>query len=211
MANPDTPAALCGKIEGETARRSNPGILVFTTCLQLLYMNEEARTFCGQINRRRTGKTMTGVVPAEVIEICETISKMFSARSVAKDFEHFQYTRLTNGHERPVLLRGMGLPDRGGLAKSRILILLEDAAHRKENFTQNIDGHFLLTTREKTTVIYLMKGLTNKEIASRMMVCEQTIKEHIKHIMGKTKTTTRTGILSKIFIPGQDQESARLS
>lgn len=28
---------------------------------------------------------------------------------------------------------------------------------------------------------------------------EQTVKEHIKHIMRKTNTTTRTGILVQIF------------
>ena len=45
----------------------------------------------------------------------------------------------------------------------------------------------------------LLKGWTNKEIANELGVTEQTIKEHIKHIMAKTKTTTRTGILVQVI------------
>jgi DNA-binding NarL/FixJ family response regulator len=45
----------------------------------------------------------------------------------------------------------------------------------------------------------LLKGWTNKEIAAALTVTEQTIKEHIKHIMAKTKTSTRTGILVQVL------------
>ena len=45
----------------------------------------------------------------------------------------------------------------------------------------------------------LLKGWTNKEIAHDLAVSEQTVKEHIKHIMAKTKTTTRTGILVQVM------------
>ena len=37
--------------------------------------------------------------------------------------------------------------------------------------------------------------MTNKEIANEMQVTEQTVKEHIKNIMKKTKTLTRTAVL----------------
>ena len=44
-----------------------------------------------------------------------------------------------------------------------------------------------------------MKGWTNKEIANAIAISELTVKEHIKHIMDKTRTSTRTGILVKIL------------
>jgi DNA-binding CsgD family transcriptional regulator len=204
----DSVSASFGKAEKETARRSTPGIAVFTTCLQLLYINAEAQTFFEELNKNRAGKVMNGVVPSEILKMCETIAKNFSSRLNVKDWEHFQLRQMARGQRRLVLLRGLGLPDRGGLTKSRILIMMEDVARRQEIIAKNVDGRFHLTTRERTVVIYLLKGLTNKEIANRMMICEQTVKEHIKHIMGKTKTTTRTGILSKILLSEQDQESA---
>jgi DNA-binding NarL/FixJ family response regulator len=58
---------------------------------------------------------------------------------------------------------------------------------------------FRLTDREIMVVQNLLKGWTNKEIANELGVTEQTIKEHIKHIMAKTKTTTRTGILVQVI------------
>ena len=46
---------------------------------------------------------------------------------------------------------------------------------------------------------YLAKGWTNKEIASALQLALPTVKEHIRHIMAKTNTTTRTGILVRVF------------
>ena len=54
---------------------------------------------------------------------------------------------------------------------------------------------FNLTNREISVAECLLKGWPNKQIASTLKVTEQTVKEHIKHIMDKTDTTTRTGIL----------------
>jgi DNA-binding NarL/FixJ family response regulator len=58
---------------------------------------------------------------------------------------------------------------------------------------------FRLTDREVSVVQHLLKGWTNKEIANALTVTEQTVKEHIKHIMAKTKTSTRTGILVHVL------------
>jgi DNA-binding NarL/FixJ family response regulator len=61
------------------------------------------------------------------------------------------------------------------------------------------ENRFHLTEREQIVVGHLSEGLTNKEIASRMAISEQTVKEHFRHIMQKTDTTTRTGLLMKIL------------
>jgi DNA-binding NarL/FixJ family response regulator len=44
----------------------------------------------------------------------------------------------------------------------------------------------------------LLKGSTNKEIANELKITTQTAKEHLKHIMEKTHTTTRTAVLSSL-------------
>jgi DNA-binding NarL/FixJ family response regulator len=49
----------------------------------------------------------------------------------------------------------------------------------------------------------LLKGYTNKEIADAVGVTVQTAKEHVKHIMEKTKTNTRTGIVMAIAGPAE--------
>jgi DNA-binding NarL/FixJ family response regulator len=57
---------------------------------------------------------------------------------------------------------------------------------------------FQLSHRETMVIQDLLKGWTNKEIAEELHITEQTVKEHVKHIMEKTNTTTRTGILSTL-------------
>jgi len=182
------------------ATGSSPGILVFTTALQLLYMNGEARVLCGHVNAQLLGHVADGVVPREVLELCEELVALFATRTGAKDWDQFQLTRAAGGPSCAVQLRGLGLPDPGGLAQSRLLILIEETDRPYTATAQRAKDRFRLTDREQTVVIYLVKGLTNKEIAGRMMVEEQTVKEHLRHIMEKTGTTTRTGLLSKIVL-----------
>jgi DNA-binding CsgD family transcriptional regulator len=44
-----------------------------------------------------------------------------------------------------------------------------------------------------------MLGFTNKEIAMRLNLSEYIVKEHLKRIMHKTNTRTRTGLLARMI------------
>ena len=57
-----------------------------------------------------------------------------------------------------------------------------------------------LSRRETETVRYLVHGLTTKEIAVRMNVSPNTVKQFLRLIMSKTGTTTRSGVLGKITL-----------
>jgi len=76
---------------------------------------------------------------------------------------------------------------------------VEELGRRQEAMVDQAKELFRLTTREVAVVQHLLKGWTNKEIANALKVTEQTVKEHIKHIMAKTKTTTRTGVLVQVL------------
>jgi DNA-binding NarL/FixJ family response regulator len=65
----------------------------------------------------------------------------------------------------------------------------------------NMQQRYHLTEREQMVIIYLMLGFTNKEIANRINLSEYTVKEHLKRIMQKTQTTTRTGLLARMIFP----------
>jgi DNA-binding NarL/FixJ family response regulator len=67
---------------------------------------------------------------------------------------------------------------------------------------------FHLTARETTVVQHFLKGLSNEEIANKMRLAEQTIKEYFKHLSKKTSTTTRTGIAMTIIHSGLRQALA---
>lgn len=76
---------------------------------------------------------------------------------------------------------------------------LEELGRRQQLSTDQAKERFQLTNREQSVVENLAKGWTNKEIANALKITEQTVKEHIKHIMRKTNSTTRTGVLVQIF------------
>jgi DNA-binding NarL/FixJ family response regulator len=78
---------------------------------------------------------------------------------------------------------------------------MEELHQKLEYPDTNIQQRYHLTQREQMVIIYLMLGFTNKEIANRLNLSEYTVKEHLKRIMQKTKTTTRTGLLARMIFP----------
>lgn len=57
----------------------------------------------------------------------------------------------------------------------------------------------MLTPREKHVAQHLADGLTNKKIANKLDLSEYTVKDHVKRLMRKTQTTTRTAVVSKLI------------
>ena len=188
---------LYGDAESIADRRMGPGILMVSSSMQLLYSDRRIWELFGRI-KPQEGKPLHGVLPPAVEGLCSEIIKLLQVRTEAKDWEHFRVKRVVGDPVQPILLSGVGIPEQHG-GKSRVLITIEALGRRQEAMIEQAKELFRLTTREVSVVQHLLKGWTNKEIASALTVTEQTIKEHIKHIMAKTQTTTRTGILVHVL------------
>ena len=186
-------------VETLVEQRVGPGILLFSPALQLMHMNQRGWELSGKIMRAQNGMAATGVLPTAVTELCVEIITVLQVRTVAKDWDQVQLRSLVHTPKSSVLLRAFGVPDRGGVQQARILILLEEVTQRKERAPEKVRERFHLTVREHEVVSYLAQGHTNKEIGNALRITEQTVKEHIKHLMQKTRTTTRTGILVRVF------------
>ena len=193
----------CDQVDTIADQRTGPGIVVLSSTMQLLHMNRQAADLSMQINKAENGKEYKkiahGVLPAALTELCAEILKVLQVRTEAKDWEQFEVKRLAGNPARPILLRGFGLPERGGIQQSRIVITMEEVGRKPHTGTEQAKERFQLTDREQAVIEHLAKGWTNKEIANALGITEQTVKEHIKHIMQKTKSTTRTGILAQVF------------
>ena len=193
----------CDQVDTIADQRTGPGIVVLSSTMQLLHMNRQAADLSMQINKAENGKEYKkiahGVLPAALTELCAEILKVLQVRTEAKDWEQFEVKRLAGNPARPILLRGFGLPERGGIQQSRIVITMEEVGRKQQTGTEQAKERFQLTDREQAVIEHLAKGWTNKEIANALGITEQTVKEHIKHIMQKTKSTTRTGILAQVF------------
>lgn len=184
-------------------QRAGAGIVVLSSSMQLLHMNRQAAELSKLINMAENGgappKAAQGVLPSALTQLCADIMKALQVRTEAKDWEQFEVKRIAGNPNQPVLLRGFGLPDRGGIQHARLVVTLEELGRRQQLNTDQAKERFQLTNREQSVVENLAKGWTNKEIANALKITEQTVKEHIKHIMRKTNSTTRTGVLVQVF------------
>ncbi len=184
-------------------QRAGAGIVVLSSSMQLLHMNRQAAELSKLINMAENGgapaKSAQGVLPSALTELCTEVLKALQVRTEAKDWEQFEVKRIAGNTNQPVLIRGFGLPDRGGIQYARIVVTLEELGRRQQLNTDQAKERFQLTNREQSVVENLAKGWTNKEIANALKITEQTVKEHIKHIMRKTNSTTRTGVLVQVF------------
>jgi DNA-binding NarL/FixJ family response regulator len=184
-------------------QRAGAGIVVLSSSMQLLHINRQATELSKLINMtEKSGtpaKAAHGVLPSALTELCAELLQALQVRSEAKDWEQFEVKRIAGNPNQPILLRGFGLPDRGGLQHARLVVTLEELGRRQQLSTDQAKERFQLTNREQSVVENLAKGWTNKEIANDLKITEQTVKEHIKHIMRKTNSTTRTGVLVQVF------------
>jgi len=177
-------------------QRTGQGILLMTARGRILLIDSRAAELCQQIRVAAGDRGRT--LPLPIVKIVNEIAESLDAHRDLKDWEAFSLRRVIDGQEGRILLTGIGLPAGGHAAERRILLTLDVIMSRIS--LRRLDA-FHLSPRETTTVKGLFKGSTNKEIAQAMGISTQTAKEHIKHIMGKTKTRTRTGIIMAIAGP----------
>lgn len=192
-----------GPQEALADRRAGLGITVLSASLKVLHLNQRATELFDQINRAESSlqrnNPAQGTLPASVTTLCADILTLLQERTLAKDWEQFEVTRIVVGSMSPMLLRGFGLPDPRGPAHSRITIIVEEVGRRRHTGLDQSRERFQLTEREQAVIEHLTKGWTNKEIAAAMGITAITVRDHLKHIMQKTGSTTRTAIIMKIL------------
>ncbi|TLS51565.1 response regulator transcription factor [Paenibacillus antri] len=64
------------------------------------------------------------------------------------------------------------------------------------------DDDVRLTDREKEILTYIAGGGTNKQIADRLSITENTVKTHIKHLLEKLRLQNRVQLASYAFTKG---------
>ena len=177
------------------------GVILFNSTGQLLFMNHEAQLFVQQLQPFSSRENGTCLIPEDVHAIVRDLIGQLMECDHPKDCEAIQVERLCFASDHRLLLRGLCIPDEPLARNSRFLIVLEKLNQKLECPDSNIQQRYHLTEREQMVIIYLMLGFTNKEIANRLNLSEYTVKEHLKRIMHKTKTTTRTGLLARMIFP----------
>ena len=193
-------------LEKIAEKRAVPGVLSFTATMQLLYMNSEAEELCQQIKpvhleheNHENGAKGNGTIPQEIGELCRSLQEKMYDDPDSKDNDEIQLRRVIGDSNFPILLRGFLIPGQNDEDEARFLVLMEKLGRRSQVPTDVAKKHFQLTDREHEIVTHVADGRTNREIAEALDISEHTVKEHIKHILRKTQSGTRTGILAQIL------------
>ena len=189
-------------LEKIVEKRAVPGVLTLTGSMCLLFMNSEAEDICNRVLQGQGNSghesTENGGIPKDIQDLCHALQQEIQPGGDSKEDEEIQLRRVIGEASHPILLRGFLIPGRDE-HEPRFLILLEKLGRRTQVPTDEAKKHFNLTDREHDIVIQLADGRTNREIADSLNISEHTVKEHIKHILKKTQSSTRTGIMAQIL------------
>ncbi|HSA86451.1 MAG TPA: LuxR C-terminal-related transcriptional regulator [Nitrospira sp.] len=186
---------------GVSTRYDSTGVILLNCMGQLLFMNKEAQLYIRQLQPLGIQNAGGCLIPPDVHSVARDLISRLLECEHPKDCETIQVERLFFSSGQGLLLRGFCIPDDPIASKSRVLLTIEKLHQKLGCPDTNIQYRYHLTQREQMVIIYLMLGFTNKEIANRLNLSEYTVKEHLKRIMQKTKTTTRTGLLARMVFP----------
>lgn len=87
-------------------------------------------------------------------------------------------------------------------SRPSIAVLLERAPSTLTSLW-SVSQRFNLTGREQESLEFLLQGLSNKEIATRMNISPNTVKAFLRLIMSKMGVSSRSTILVKVLAIGQ--------
>jgi DNA-binding CsgD family transcriptional regulator len=178
------------------------GVILFSSTGQRLFMNTEAQAYIRQLQPLSTRENGSGLIPEQIHTVIHDLIGHLLHCSHSKDCESIQVERLCFINDQKFLLRGFCIPDEPLAKNSRFLVIMEQLNQQTlRSPDANMQQRYHLTEREQMVIMYLTLGFTNKEIANRIHLSEYTVKEHLKRIMHKTQTTTRTGLLARMIFP----------
>jgi DNA-binding NarL/FixJ family response regulator len=82
----------------------------------------------------------------------------------------------------------------GGIGKTRLAIVREQGAALSAGAAEDTGRWKLLTSREREVATLVATGLTNKDIAARLVVSKRTVDAHLEHILSKLGYSSRTQV-----------------
>jgi len=180
---------------------NHPGVMLFSTSKRPICYDERAEELCQKLENKSpsTAPENNFKVPTVLRRYCSSLLRRLRAHPHLKDCRHFKISRVLTHDNVKLLLYGFGFPAAAGTGRPLVLLLVQELADHAAVTIYRAQRRFLLTEREASVLHHLLKGWTNKEIAQALHITEQCVKQHIKHIMIKTNSSTRTQIILSVL------------
>jgi DNA-binding CsgD family transcriptional regulator len=173
-------------------KRSDTGFLLLNAALKPLYVNPQAEEILFHPERPTTAKDFSSQLASKIHTIVASGGPSGKI-SVCKEFvsgrRHYVCRFFDAGH--------LGNKSSGSNESSWAL-LLERGSETAADILKFCDKYHL-SHREGEAVRCLVEGLTNKEIAARMLISPDTVKVFLRLAMMKIGVSSRSGIMSKFI------------
>jgi hypothetical protein len=103
---------------------TGPGIVVLSTSMQVLHMNRRAMDLLTQLARAEQRVGTDRALATPLLQHCRDIIEILQERLASNNWMQFHQDRAIGNLSHTIVLKVFGLPDRRGLAHSRIVMLL---------------------------------------------------------------------------------------
>jgi len=174
-------------------KRTQPGILIFNRHQELVFINSEAVNFLKGINKKKESSKNPDEIPDEVLKVCRSLKKI-SASGAERPCCNASISH--NGQLYSI--RALPLFHTGRKNKSsHTMVIIERCTPKRNIDIEKVTAKFNLAKREAEVVEGIVKGFTNREIASALCLSEYTVKDYIKKIMNKLGVESRTLIFCR--------------
>ena len=166
-------------IAGIIMRRSAPGILIFDQAGVLLFSNSEAfELIAAHPSLEEEARVLCGRV------------------KVSRDTSAINLSALGGGPAPQCALRAFIVGEAEGKPQRHIIVLIEKVVGKRSVDLEGAKKRFNVSKRELEVLALIHEGLTNKAISERLFISEQTVKDHIRHIMGKVGVNSRGALIA---------------
>lgn len=183
----------------ESAPLSIPGVLILGIAREPLYVTASAHKLLQELDGSTNAPWGNTALPLAVQQVCAELQHDQKRDPAGTDWDTMQARHLARTNHGTILIRGYGIVDRHHRAQTgRFLLLLEAVPTESSLSDTDVPTDFQFTERQRAILDGLDRGLTNKEIAVNMLISVHTVKEHIRQLMLKLHTTSRTGIVAQI-------------
>jgi len=177
------------------------GLLALAPSGKILYRNSEAERFCVQLSSPERERSVRGLPQAIESAVARLHRNITPGKPIRVEM---------GDHKDPLMLRAFLIPGTGSRKPPIIIVLMEHWRETGGESSGLVESDMQLTERERDVVRCLTKGFTNKEIAVALRISEPTVKAHVRHIMDKSHTSTRTGLLACVLGWPSEAPSHRL-
>lgn len=173
----------------------NPGIILLSSGHELLYITPTALQILRHIDDSLPSPDR---LPPIIRDLCGTIENARRHCSSPTEWATVQIHRMTLMTHHRIALSGFIIPEWNTPPSHRLLIVLEILVAEISSHGTNTTPASPLTARQESVARGLMRGLTNKEMATELCLSTHTIKEYVRAIMTKVKATTRAGVVARL-------------